>query len=157
MRIILIHPNYHSGGAEIAGNWPPAWVAYICGPLKAAGYTDIRFVDAMTNNLSEDDIRAIIEKEKPDIVGATAITPSIYKAERLLQIAKEAHPSTVTFLGGIHATFMYQQVLTESPWIDAIVRGEGEAIFVNAVRAVDKGTWLQDRAEDQRPRLYRRG
>ena len=73
MRIILIHPNYHSGGAEIAGNWPPAWVAYICGPLKAAGYTDIRFVDAMTNNLSEDDIRAIIEKEKPDIVGATAI------------------------------------------------------------------------------------
>ncbi len=147
MRIILIHPNYHSGGAEIAGNWPPAWVAYICGPLKAAGYTDIRFVDAMTNNLSEDDIRAIIAKEKPDIVGATAITPSIYKAERLLQIAKEAHPETVTFLGGIHATFMYQQVLTEAPWIDAIVRGEGEAIFVNAVRAVDKGTWLQDRAE----------
>ena len=125
MRIILIHPNYHSGGAEIAGNWPPAWVAYICGPLKAAGYTDIRFVDAMTNNLSEDDIRAIIEKEKPDIVGATSITPSIYKAERLLQIAKEAHPGTVTFLGGIHATFMYQQVLTEAPWIDAIVRGEG--------------------------------
>jgi len=31
MRICLIHPNYHSGGAEIAGNWPPAWVAYIAG------------------------------------------------------------------------------------------------------------------------------
>jgi hypothetical protein len=25
MRIVLIHPNYHSGGAEIAGNWPPEW------------------------------------------------------------------------------------------------------------------------------------
>jgi divinyl protochlorophyllide a 8-vinyl-reductase len=23
VRILLIHPNYHSGGAEIAGNWPP--------------------------------------------------------------------------------------------------------------------------------------
>jgi hypothetical protein len=22
MRIMLIQPNYHSGGAEIAGNWP---------------------------------------------------------------------------------------------------------------------------------------
>ena len=94
MRIILIHPNYHSGGAEIAGNWPPAWVAYIAGPLKAAGYTDIRFIDAMTNNLSEDDLRALLEKEKPDVVGATAITPSIYKAERLLQIAKEAASRT---------------------------------------------------------------
>jgi hypothetical protein len=31
MRILLIHPNYHSGGAEIAGNWPPAWVAYLTG------------------------------------------------------------------------------------------------------------------------------
>lgn len=29
MRILLLHPNYHSGGAEIAGNWPPAWVTYL--------------------------------------------------------------------------------------------------------------------------------
>lgn len=46
MRILLIHPNYHSGGAEIAGNWPPAWAAYLTGALKAAGYCDIRFIDA---------------------------------------------------------------------------------------------------------------
>ena len=26
-------------------------------------------------------------------------------------------------LGGIHATFMFQQVLTEAPWVDVIVRG----------------------------------
>mgnify|MGYP003336078525 CR=1 FL=1 len=25
MRIVLIHPNYHSGGAEIAGNWLAAF------------------------------------------------------------------------------------------------------------------------------------
>jgi anaerobic magnesium-protoporphyrin IX monomethyl ester cyclase len=42
--------------------------------LKAVGYTGIRFVDAMTSNLSEDDTRAIIKKEKLDIVGATAMT-----------------------------------------------------------------------------------
>ena len=56
MRIALVHPNYHSGGAEIAGNWPPAWVAYLSGPLKAAGYDDIVFIDAMTNDLGDDDI-----------------------------------------------------------------------------------------------------
>ena len=39
MRILLLHPNYHSGGAEIAGNWPPAWVAYLAGALKKAGYS----------------------------------------------------------------------------------------------------------------------
>jgi anaerobic magnesium-protoporphyrin IX monomethyl ester cyclase len=145
MRILLIHPNYHSGGAEIAGNWPPAWVAYLAGSLKEIGYTDIRFIDAMTNDLSDDDLRDMIAADAPDIVGTTAITPSIYKAERVLEIAKEVHPDVVTVLGGIHATFMYQQVLVEAPWIDAIVRGEGEFVFQDFVSAVDTGRWPADK------------
>jgi anaerobic magnesium-protoporphyrin IX monomethyl ester cyclase len=146
MRILLIHPNYHSGGAEIAGNWPPAWVAYIVGYLKAGGYTDVHFVDAMTNHLSDDQVRERIVQIAPDIVGCTAITPAIYKAERLLQVAKEVNPEIVTVLGGIHGTFMYPQVLKEAPWIDAVVRGEGEQVFLNLVRAVDEGRWLQERS-----------
>jgi len=145
MRIVLIHPNYHSGGAEIAGNWPPAWVAYLAGSLREAGYTDIRFVDAMTNHLDDEAIRAILEAEQADVVGTTAITPSIYKAERILEIAKEVDPATVTVLGGIHATFMYQQVLAEAPWIDCIVRGEGEHVFAELIRAVDDGCWPAER------------
>ena len=89
MRILFIHPNYHSGGAEIAGNWPPAWVAYLSGALKTAGYADIRFVDAMTNDLSEDQVREILLEAQPDVIGCTAITPSIYKAQRVLEIARE--------------------------------------------------------------------
>jgi len=147
MRILLLHPNYHSGGAEIAGNWPPAWAAYIAGALKSAGFDDLRFVDAMTNDLSEDQVRDILLREKPDIIGATAITPSIYKAERLLELAKQIHPEALTVLGGIHATFMYQQVLSEAPWIDAIVRGEGEEIIVDLIRAVQDGRWVSARQQ----------
>jgi anaerobic magnesium-protoporphyrin IX monomethyl ester cyclase len=145
VRVVFIHPNYHSGGAEIAGNWPPAWVAYLSGPLKQAGFTDIRFIDAMTNNLDDDQLRALLAEADADIVGATSITPSIYKAERALQIAKEVKPDTVTVLGGVHATFMFKQVLSEAPWIDAIVRGEGEAIFIELVQAVADGRWPGER------------
>jgi anaerobic magnesium-protoporphyrin IX monomethyl ester cyclase len=145
MRILLVHPNYHSGGAEIAGNWPPAWAAYLTGALKTAGYTDVRFVDAMTNKLSEDDLRAILREEKFDVVGVTAITPSIYKAEAVLKLVREIQPEAVTLLGGIHATFMYQQVLTEAPWVDVIVRGEGEEILVNLIRTIDEGRWPEER------------
>lgn len=141
MRILLIHPNYHSGGAEIAGNWPPAWVAYLTGSLKKAGYTDVAFIDAMTNKMSDADIRDAIAAEKPDVIGCTAITPSIYKAQGILQVAKELHPNAVTVLGGIHATFMYQQVLAEAPWIDCIVRGEGEEIFVDLIATIHQGNW----------------
>ena len=145
MRILLLHPNYHSGGAEIAGNWPPAWVAYLTGYLKADGYTDVHFVDAMTHHLDDEVVRARIAELKPDIVGCTAITPAIYKAQRLLEIAKEVNPAIVTVLGGIHGTFMYPQVLKEAPWIDAVVRGEGEQVFLNFVHAVDDGSWARDR------------
>ena len=61
MRILLIHPNYHSGGAEIAGNWPPAWVAYLAGALKASGFEDVTFIDAMAINLEDDDIREMLK------------------------------------------------------------------------------------------------
>ncbi|MBU6372317.1 MAG: magnesium-protoporphyrin IX monomethyl ester anaerobic oxidative cyclase [Alphaproteobacteria bacterium] len=144
-RILLVHPNYHSGGAEIAGNWPPAWAAYLAGSLKAAGYTDIHFIDAMTHHIDDDALRAQIAALAPDIVGATAITPAIYKAERTLEIAKDVAPGCITILGGVHATFMYKQVLSEAPWIDVIVRGEGEEILVNLVRAIEEKRWPAER------------
>lgn len=145
MRVVLVHPNYHSGGAEIAGSWPPAWVAYLAGSLRASGFDDIHFIDAMTNDLSDDALEARLKSLSPDIIACTAITPSIYKAERVLEIAQSVCPDAVRVLGGIHATFMYKQVLSEAPWIDVIVRGEGEEIFSDLVTAIDEGRWPTDR------------
>lgn len=145
MRVVLVHPNYHSGGAEIAGSWPPAWVAYLAGHLRQAGYDDIHFVDAMTHRMDTAAVAARLAELAPDIVGVTAITPSIYAAEEVLKAAAEAVPDALRVLGGIHATFMYKQVLSEAPWVDVIVRGEGEEIFRDLVTAVDEGRWPADR------------
>ncbi len=147
MRILLVHPNYHSGGAEIAGNWPPAWAAYLAGALKAAGFDDVQFLDAMTNNLDTGAIRAEMARIAPDVVGVTSITPSIYAAEEVLKIAQDVVPGALRMLGGIHATFMYRQVLTEAPWIDVIVRGEGEEILVALMQAVAEERWPADRGK----------
>ncbi|MFP4495527.1 MAG: magnesium-protoporphyrin IX monomethyl ester anaerobic oxidative cyclase [Halochromatium sp.] len=145
MRILFVHPNYSAGAADIAGNWSPAWVAYLAGYLKQGGYTDYQFVDALVDNLDEEQLRVAIRESNADIVATTAMTPMIYTAQRLLQIAKEECPNAITVLGGIHPTFMYQQVFGEAPWIDAIVRGEGEAVTLNLVRAIDEGRWPAER------------
>jgi len=159
-----MHRNDHSGGAWIAGNWPPAWVAYLTGYLKAGGFTDVTFIDAMTHHLDDEQVRARIAGIRPDIVGCTAITPAIYKAERRLQIAKEVNPAIVTVLGGIHGNFMYPQVLTEAPWIDAMVHGEGEQVFLNKYHFVTpiikpdamERTELLDRVMNNYRRFYLR-
>ena len=145
MRILLVHPNYRSGGAEIAGNWPPAWVAYLAGPLKAAGFTDIHFIDAMTNDLDDESVAQRIAALQPDLVGVTAITPSIYAAERILEVAKNTVPGALRVLGGIHATFMYKQVLSEAPGVDVIVRGEGEEICNELMLAIQDGRFPAER------------
>jgi len=156
MRIVFVHPNYRSGGAEIAGSWPPAWVAYLAGHLRKAGFNDIHFIDAMTHNLPEDEVVRRLVELQPDVIGTTAITPSIYMAERVLELAREHVPQALRVLGGIHATFMYKQVLSEAPWVDVIVRGEGEEIFTGLMQAVNRGEYLQTR-EQIRGIAYRDG
>ncbi|HEY9865787.1 MAG TPA: magnesium-protoporphyrin IX monomethyl ester anaerobic oxidative cyclase [Candidatus Obscuribacterales bacterium] len=140
MRIMLIQPNYHSGGAEIAGNWPPSWVPYVGGALKTAGFADIEFVDAMTNFIEDEALAQIIQDRQPDVVLATAITPMIYKSQNTLKIVKQICPNAKAIMGGIHPTYMYREVLNEAPWVDYIIRGEGEEITVNLLRAIANNT-----------------
>ena len=145
MRILFIHPNYRSGGAEIAGTWPPAWVAYLSGHLRTAGFDDIHFIDAMTDDVDDADLGRRIGELDPDVVGVTAITPSIYRAEEVLKLAQTHAPKAVRVLGGVHATFMYKQVLSEAPWVDVIVRGEGEEICTGLMEAIRDNRWPAER------------
>ena len=41
-------------------------------------------------------------------------------------------------LGGIHGTLMFRQVLSEAPWIDVIVHGDGEEIMPPPVASTVK-------------------
>jgi anaerobic magnesium-protoporphyrin IX monomethyl ester cyclase len=80
---------------------------------------------------------------KPDVVGCTAITPSIYKA-RGAQDRQGGAPDAVTVLGGIHATFMYKQVLPKRPGSTSSCaararRSSVELIRTIAIRALARG------------------
>jgi anaerobic magnesium-protoporphyrin IX monomethyl ester cyclase len=89
MRIMMIQPNYHSGGAEIAGNWPPSWVPYV-GWCPQTGRVHRHPVCGCHDQLH----RAMpnwpksSKDHQPDVVMATAITPMIYQSQTTLKIAK---------------------------------------------------------------------
>jgi anaerobic magnesium-protoporphyrin IX monomethyl ester cyclase len=80
-------------------------VAYIGGPLKRNGYTKVRFLDAMTHHIDDTRLEELIRHNAPDVVMATAITPTIYQAQKTLEIDRRAAPGCVTILGGMHPTF----------------------------------------------------
>ena len=145
MRILMIQPNYHSGGAEIAGNWPSSWVPYVGGALKTAGFNEVRFIDAMCDYIDDVALAVQIKQYDPDVVLCTAITPMIYQSQTTLKIVKTVCPQAKTIMGGVHPTYMYREVLNEAPWVDYIIRGEGEEITVNLLRAIADGTDQQER------------
>ncbi|MHC4743603.1 MAG: radical SAM protein [Planctomycetota bacterium] len=125
--VLLITPPYHSGVVESAGRWPNLGFVYIAGELEKAGF-DVEIYDAMSKFHTYDQIREHIINSAADFVGATAITATINDAVKVLQIAKEELPETTTFLGGVHPTFCYQEILSgdDSEWVDYCIIGEGE-------------------------------
>jgi anaerobic magnesium-protoporphyrin IX monomethyl ester cyclase len=124
-KVLLITPPYHAGVLESAGRWPHLGFVYLAGHLREAGFVPVIY-DAMTKG---DDLLAIGERiraERPAAVCSTAYTSSVYAALDVLRIAKTLDPATVTVLGGVHAHFMYEELLQEHSELDFVIRGEGE-------------------------------
>jgi anaerobic magnesium-protoporphyrin IX monomethyl ester cyclase len=86
-----------------------------------------------------------LQDRQPDVVLATAITPMIYKSQSTLKLVKQICPNAKAIMGGVHPTYMYREVLSEAPWVDYIIRGEGEEITVNLLKAIANGTDKIDR------------
>ncbi|MDH3574145.1 MAG: cobalamin-dependent protein [Desulfobacterales bacterium] len=125
-KVMLITPPYHCGVVESAGRWPNLGFIYIAGELEKAGF-DVEIYDAMSKFHEYDQIREHIQNEAPDFVGATAITATINDSIKVLKIAKEELPGVTTILGGVHPTFMYEEILLDNgQWVDYCVLGEGE-------------------------------
>lgn len=138
-RVALVTPPYHSGVVETAGSWPNVAFVYIAGALRQAGLDPVIY-DAMTANHDSSEIVRELEHIRPDMVLTTAYTASYPKAIELLRIAKQTLPGVVTGIGGVHAHFMYQEVLErDGDAVDIVFRGEGEQTLPETIACLNAG------------------
>lgn len=127
-KVMLVTPDYHCGVVESAGCWPHVGFVYIAGELRKQGY-EVRIYDAMAKKHDLDTIVATIQVYEPDVVASTAYTATMPAAAELLRRVKEWRSDVFTVIGGVHPTFCYEEALQEAPYIDAVVRFEGEETF----------------------------
>ncbi len=138
-RVLLVTPPYHSGVVESAGRWPNLGFVYIAGELEKAGL-DVEIYDAMSKFHDFNQIRAHIRSQAPDFIGVTAITASINHSLKVLKIAKEECPEITTFMGGVHPTFCWEEILSNhGNVVDYCVLGEGELTTPELLAAHRKG------------------
>jgi anaerobic magnesium-protoporphyrin IX monomethyl ester cyclase len=136
--ILFITPPYHSGVDEIAGRWIPLGLVYLAGAARQAGL-DAEIYDAMAKGHAYPEIEQRLRDSMADYVASTALTATINDAVKTLELAKTVKPDTITILGGVHPTFMYEEILRNTAAVDYIVIGEGEATLRHLLETLEVG------------------
>lgn len=137
-KILFVTPPYHSGVDEIAGRWLPLGLVYLAAAARLARVS-AEIYDAMAKGDGYGEIEHRLRDCRADYVATTAMTATINAAVKTLELAKAIKPRTVTILGGIHPTFMPEEVLASTSAVDYIVSGEGEATLQQLLEVLEAG------------------
>jgi len=131
-------------GGYFAERWskgstmPPLGLLYIGAVLEKEGI-EVEIVPADVLKMSWRDIEGKIRRDRPDVVGVTSTTENRFQSFELVRLAKKAHPSVLTVMGGPHASMAAEDAVTHIPELDVVVRGEGEETTLDLCRALERG------------------
>ena len=126
MRTLLINPPYPFFEVPLM----PLGLGYIAGLLEQRGY-EVQILDLLVSKYSKDKINRKLKEYEPDIVGVTSVTLNYPTAADILRQCKSTNEDIVTVIGGPHVTFSAVETLSTAPWIDIVVRGEGERTMLD--------------------------
>jgi anaerobic magnesium-protoporphyrin IX monomethyl ester cyclase len=131
----------HSG-VKVKGTLPhylpfPFFLAYSASLLKES-FFDVYVIDAIAQDICEDDLIAKIKNIKPDLVFYEITTPTADYDLLLAKKIKERH-DTVIAVGGAHASFFAKQILSENKAIDFVLKGEYEFSVLEIAKSIRAG------------------
>jgi anaerobic magnesium-protoporphyrin IX monomethyl ester cyclase len=92
----------------------------------------------------DDILASVIKETQPRVVGVSNLyTFDHPDCLRILESCKKIDESIVTVIGGPHVTFQDEICLRQSPYVDVVVRGEGEWTMLDLVSALKTGRDLE--------------
>jgi len=134
MNIVLIYPFFFIERVHIENiEVPPIGLHYLGAILKDQGHEVelLNWHDARDKPYIIQDALSTI---KADLIGFSIFHANRWGGIQLAKIFKEHFPDVPIIFGGIGATFLDDHLLRHFPWIDIIVRGEGEITFPALIR-----------------------
>jgi anaerobic magnesium-protoporphyrin IX monomethyl ester cyclase len=129
--------------APVGATLPHLGVLMLGAVLREAGHT-VRILDASAQGLGYEQTVKEATRFQPDIIGLTAVTPSIMKTVRLAQLLKNAFPWVPVVIGGPHFTAVPKETLVDFPVFDYGVVGEGEETFKELTETLGRGKTPSD-------------
>lgn len=130
-RVVLFFPSYYSDEAA-----PPLALIHLAAPLIEQGYS-VEIVDSAVTERSVEDV--VARAEGAVCVGISMVTgPMITQGVEVARAVKAMHPNVPVVAGGWHPSILPEQTL-EAPFIDAVVKGQGEMTFLEIVERFAQG------------------
>lgn len=140
LKILLIHPPAGISTNEISlplYTAPPLGLAYIAAVLEKNGI-DVSILDGYQLKCTKEMLSRFVNKERPDIIGITALTPFIKDALEVAKISKDVLPNVKVVIGGPHATALPHEVAS-NPYVDFACYGEGEYTMLELTKTISNG------------------
>jgi len=142
MKILIINPpitgeERYGKFSGVGGYSPPLGLCYIGAVLEKAGH-EVKLIDAIADELTLEQLKSHIISISPDMICATAMTLSAYKAFALFDAVKKIDKSIITVLGGPHISALPEETMERCKHIDYGVVGEGEETIFELVDALEK-------------------
>ena len=122
---------------KVEAAWPPLGILY-CATLLAENGTEVSVLDQAAQRFSSRQALQWVKRETPDILGFSVLLPSFKEALNIAKQVKTRNPNTVTVFGNYQATFNAERIIEKYPYVDIIVRGEGEHTSLELAKCLEK-------------------
>ncbi|MBT3408600.1 radical SAM protein [archaeon] len=129
-KVLFINPNFQGKIKAISQITvgPPLGLAYLAAVLENDNF-NVRILDANALGLSSKEIISYVNDFSPDIIGLSAMTPTINQVHFLAERIKKILPNIKILIGGVHASTMPEDTLKRFSNFDVVVLHEGEKII----------------------------
>lgn len=138
-KVLLIKPHYNANENYIAPAVPLGLLS-IATYLKKNGFSPI----ILDTTVSGDYLKEIESNIKDSFaVGISSMTAQVESAHRIAKFIKSRTPSLPIVWGGVHPT-LFAEDTASSPFVDAVVRGEGEETVVELLNCLREGRDIKE-------------
>jgi len=143
--VLLVNPNYQQHISAVAQTTvgPPLGLGYLAASLEEQG-NRVEILDANAESLSLKSTVERIREARPDLVGLTAVTPTIELCHEIARGVKASLPGKKCVVGGSHPSALPRRTLAAFPSFDCLVKGEGERTLVEIVERLQDWDALEE-------------
>lgn len=127
MKLLLVNPNFE--GVVVVSS---LGLGFLATYIKDRTDCKVEVIEPILQGLTESQV---LDKVRgSDILGLVCYTESRFQCFDFAKRAKMINPSCRIIVGGPHVNTLDREILNHYPWVDVVVRSEGEQTLLEIVK-----------------------